>query len=371
MSKKQDIIFVGLDVHKASINVAVLRAGSTQLSEQWQITNEPKAIRRLVKKLKKQTSGLIKVAYEAGPAGYALLRQLRSMDLDCIIIAPSLIPRRPGDQVKTDRRDASKLAFLLRSGLLTEVTPPSVEEESVRDVMRARDDASKDLRAARHRLLKHLDRHGYVYRDGKHWTAKHKVWIRSVKFEFPSAQFTHENYLLSVEQIEERLKQLNIYIEELSHSSLYAEQVGWLRCMRGVDTITAMTIVAEIHNFKRFQDARSLMSYLGLTPSEYSSGGRQKRGGITKNGNQYVRRILVEAAWNYRHRPAVSMVLRKRREGQPPEVIAIADRAQQRLYRRYRKLKDVYNKPHNVVTVAIARELAGFIWSVLNHRQTA
>lgn len=365
------ITYVGLDAHKASINVAVILPGGPEAEVDWQEVNEPRSVRRMVRKIEKLSSGEVVAAYEAGPCGYALQRTLESLGLTCQVVAPSLIPMKPGERVKTDRRDARKLASLLKAGLLTEVQPPSPEEESVRDLVRAREDAKQDLLRARHRVSKMLLRNGLVYREGSNWTHRHWVWLKRVRFEQPVAQEVYDNYLFAIEQVQTRLDTLEAALEAVSTTEPYAEPVGWLRCLRGVDTVTAMTVVAELHDFRRFATARQFMSYLGLTPSEHSSSSRVRRGSITKAGNAHVRRVLVEAAWNYRHRPAVGSKLKKRREGQPPQVIAIADRAQSRLYRRYYVLKEGHRKHHNVVTVAIARELAGFIWAILNHRQPA
>lgn len=362
---------VGMDVHKKSINVAVMPNGSAGVTEQWQVVNEPRALKKLAKRLKALSSSPIQAVYEAGPCGYTFLHQMTALDIDCHVIAPSLIPKKPGERIKTDRRDAAKLAMMFRAGLLTEVKPPSPEEEAARDLTRAREDAKQDLMSARHRLSKLLLRHGFVYRNGNHWTLKHRAWLKGVSFEEKSTQQVFDNYLLAIEQIEERVARLGAHIEELANSETYAEQVGWLRCLRGVDTITAMTILTELHDFRRFTSARELMSYLGLTPSEYSSAERTRKGSITKAGNGHVRRVLVESAWSYRHRPSVRGELKRRRKGQPAEVIAIADRAQQRLHSRYYKLKEGYHKPHNVAVVAIARELVGFIWAVLNHQRLA
>ena len=325
----------------------------------------------MVRRLKKLAPGPIRAVYEAGPCGYTFLRQVQKMGIDCRVIAPSLIPKKPGEKIKTDKRDARKLAQMDRAGLLTEIQPPTPEEESIRDLTRAREDAKKDLMSARHRLSKMLLRHGYVFREGSNWTQKHKRWLQGIRFEHGAAQKVFENYMLAVEQIEERLERLTSQLEEIAQSEAYAEKVGWLCCLRGVETVTAMTILTELHDFRRFTSARELMSYLGLTPSEYSSSERQRKGSITKAGNGHVRRVLVESAWSYRYRPSVSVCLKKRRKGQPAQVIAIADRAQQRLHSRYIKLKEGYHKPHNVVTVAVARELVGFIWAVLKHQHLA
>jgi transposase len=224
---------------------------------------------------------------------------------------------------------------------------------------------------ARHRLAKLLLRQGFVFRDGKNWTMRHRRWLKQIRFENEVSQRVLDGYVLTLEQVEERLKSISEQIEKVAQSERYNQQVGWLRCLRGVDTVTAMTIVSELHDFRRFTNPRELMSFLGLTPSEHTSSNRVRRGSITKAGNSHVRRVLVEAAWNYRHHPSVSDGLRRRRAGQPAQVLAIADRAQERLHRRYFKLKEGYKKPHNVVAVAIARELVGFVWAVLQHREAA
>lgn len=358
--------YVGLDVHKKSIFCAVLEPDAAGPRDLGKFANDPVVIKRLAKRLKKQAPGPLATCYEAGPCGYALQRQLRSLDVDCMIAAPSLIPRKPGERVKTDRLDARKLAEYLRMGLLTEVHPPTPEEEAARDLSRAREDAKKDQMSARHRLLKFLLRHGHIYRKGRHWTLTHYRWLRVQKFDLPLAQATFDTYMLSLEQITERLEQLERQLCEAALSPPYAEKVGWLRCLRGVDTVMAMTLLVELHDFRRFTDPRQLMSYLGLVQCESTSDGRGHRGGITKTGNGHARRMLVQAAWNYRHRPSLSAYMKKRREGQPAKVLAIADKAQQRLHRKYRRMK-ARLKPHNVINVAVARELVGFIWAVMQH----
>ncbi len=358
--------FIGLDVHKKSIVGAMLLPGADVPEELGKIINESRTVKRLVKKLKKRAPGPIVACYEAGPCGYELQRQLTSLDVQCIVIAPSLIPRKPGERIKTDRRDARKLTEYLRAGLLTEVHPPTPAEEAVRDLTRAREDAKQDQMRARHRLSKFLLRLGRVYGQGRNWSVRHLRWVRKQTFDHASATSTFNHYLLTMEQVTERIEELDRALAEVAASEPYAEQVGWLRCLRGIDTVVAMTLVAELHGFQRFVSPRELMSYLGLTPSENSSDERTRRGGITKAGNGHVRRMLVQAALSYRHRPAASAYIAKRRKGQPVAIIAIADKAQQRLHRRYQRLK-ARKKHHNVITVAVARELVGFIWSVMQH----
>ena len=367
------ITWAGLDAHKKFIQIAVRLPGESELKE-WRIAHTVKEVQKLARKLVRMAPGQVCCCYEAGPSGFALQRRLEAAGqgrLSCTVIAPALIPKKAGDRVKTDRRDARKLCEYLRAGLLTEVRPPSEAEESVRDLCRARDAARKDLGSARHRLAKLLLRRGIVYAQGRAWTQRHRSWLNEVSWEDGSDKVVFDNYLLAIEQIEARMATLVSALEDVAQQEPYAERVGWLRCFRGIDTITAMTILAELHDFRRFESPRQLMSYLGLTPSEHSSSGEAKRGGITKTGNSHVRRVLIEAAWHCRHRPAVGVKLRKRREGQPIKVVAIADKAQQRLYRRYHRLTLASGKSPNKAAVAIARELVGFLWAALQHEEVA
>jgi transposase len=358
--------FVGLDVHKDAISMAMLLPGEIRPVE-WQVSNDPAAVRRLVRKLQRSAVGEVRVCYEAGPCGYAVQRTVRELGVWCIVVAPALIPRKPGERVKTDRRDARKLAELLRAGLLTEVHPPTEADEAVRDLCRAREDAHGDLVRARHRVSKLLLRHGWTWNGGKKaWGQGHRLWLRSLRFEHKEDQWVLEDYLLALEHIEERLRALDAQVEQTSLDPRYACAVAALRCFRGIDTLTAMCLVAELHDFMRFDSARGLMAYLGLVPSEHSSGGKERRGEITKAGNRHARRLLIEASWHYRHHPS-TLSLRKRREGQPARIVAIADRAMLRLHRRFNRMLE-RGKPRPKVVVAVARELTGFIWAAMrNH----
>jgi len=367
---KTDITWVGLDAHKKAINVAVLVAQERQPQE-WIVENKPAALRRLVKKLVREADGReVRCCYEAGPCGYALQRKIESEGpVICEVIAPALIPRKPGERIKTDRRDARKLAELLRAGLLTEVQAPTPEQEAVRDLCRAREDAKQDQMRCRHRLDKLLLRRGIVYGGGKKsWTQTHRQWLRTLQFEYGSDQAAFEDYLLAIEHVEERLKTLEQHMHVAAGIDGFAKPVGWLRCFRGIDTVTAVSLVAELHGIERFASPRELMAYLGLVPSEHSSSERVRRGGITKAGNSHARRLLIEASWHYRHPPRVGSALKERREGQPTAVIAIADKAQQRLYRRQRHLS-ARGKTATQAVVAGARELSGFLWSALLHER--
>jgi transposase len=357
--------FVGMDVHKKDIAVAMLIEGQNGPTE-WRVANEPTAVRRLGKKLQHEGGSQIHCVYEAGPCGYALQRQLQQLGLTCDVVAPSMIPIRPGEKIKTDRRDARKLAELARGQLLTVVRPPTEDEEAVRDLCRGRDDARLDLMRARHRLGKFLLRRGRVFGTGEQraWSQAHRWWLGTQAFERTAERVMFEDYLLAVEQTGARKRSLELHLEDLSREPRYAEAVGWLRCFRGIDTITAITLIAELHDFRRFRSPSALMAYLGLVPSEYSSGPRHQRGGITRTGNRHVRRLLIEAAWHYRHKPRVGEKLAARRHGQPPHIIALADKAQARLCRRYRRMERRSKHPTKIV-VAVARELVGYLWAAL------
>jgi transposase len=358
------ITYVGLDVHKRTVAVSMLLPGRTEPVE-WQEPHDATAARRLARRLLRESPGRVICCYEAGPTGYVLQRRLRAEKVMCQVVAPSLIPVQPGSRIKTDRKDARKLAGLLRAGLLTEVHPPSEEQEALRDLCRCREDVQQDLIRARHRLSKFLLRRHCIYNETKHhWGTRHMVWLQQLRFEDAASQTVFDSYMLAIEQMDERLLQLENKIGEFGCQEPYREPVGWLRCFRGIDMVTAMSLIAELHDFRRFTSPRQLMSYLGLTPREDSSGERERRGSITKAGNRHVRRLLVEAAWHNRSRPAIGLPLRKRRQGQPARVIGIADRAQERLNRRFVRMT-FKGKPSQKIVVAMARELVGYVWAAL------
>ena len=363
---ESSIMWVGLDAHKKSINVAAVLGGQAVL--ECVVANELKAVKRLARRLVRLSQGgEVRCCYEAGPCGFVLKRQLEAAALlVCEVIAPSLIPFRPGDRVKTDRRDAMKLAQLLEANLLTEVELPSEEEESARDLVRCREDLKEAQTRARHQLGKWLLRRGFRYTVGKKaWTQGHTAWLKSLEFEHRTDKYTFEAYQDRLETLARQLQRVDDQILELSQEDFYEDAVGRLRCFYGIDTITAMTIVTEVHGgMQRFASASQFMAYVGVVPSEHSSSDKTRRGGITKTGNAHLRRVLVEAAWHYRHRPAVGKKLAHRREGRPREVIQIADKAHHRLNRRYRRLTES-GKPANKAVVAVARELTGFIWAAL------
>jgi transposase len=359
---KQITTYVGIDAHKKDLFLAML-VGTEAAPVSWTVPNEPKAVKRLVRRLERDAPGPVRVFYEAGPCGYALQRQVTTARVSCEVIAPALIPRKPGERVKTNRRDARKLAELGRAGLLTAVQPPTPDDEAVRDLARARDDAREDLQRCRHRLGKLLLRRGLHF-AGRNWTRAHRQWIEGLTWTHAAERAVVDDYLLAIDHTEARLVELDRQLTQTAEREPYRERVGWLRCFRGIDTLTAMLILAELHDFRRFASAPALMAYLGLVPGEDSTGEKHRRGPITRTGNALVRRLLVETAWHYQHRPTVGVALTRRRKGQPARVIAIADRAQQRLCRRFRKLA-AEHKPAPKIAVAIARELAGFLWAAL------
>ena len=359
---KQITTYVGIDAHKKDLFLAML-VGTEAAPVSWTAPNEPKAVKRLVRKLERDAPGPVRVFYEAGPCGYVLQRQVTTARVSCEVVAPALIPRKPGERVKTNRRDARKLAELGRAGLLTADQPPTPDDEAVRDLARARDDAREDLQRCRHRVGKLLLRRGLHF-AGRNWTRAHRQWIEGLTWTHAAERAVVDDYLLAIDHTEARLVELDSQLTQIAEGEPYREPVGWLRCFRGIDTLTAMLILAELHDFRRFASAPALMAYLGLVPGENSTGETHRRGPITRTGNALVRRLLVETAWHYQHRPSVGVALTRRRKGQPARVIAIADRAQQRLCRRFRKLA-AEHKPAPTIAVAIARELAGFLWAAL------
>lgn len=361
---KKSIRSLGLDVHGETIAAAVAEP-SGEVRFLGVIPNRPEAVRRLVGKL--GAVGDLRACYEAGPCGYVLYWQLAELGVTCDVVAPTLIPLKPGDRVKTDRRDAEKLARGLRSGDLTAVWVPDTAHEALRDLVRARLAAKQDQLRHRHQLSKFLLRHGRRPVAGtKAWTQKYLEWVRKeVRFE-PSAQAAVLlDYLNEVERAGERIVRLERAIDEAVTTAPEAmrEVIAALQALRGIAKVSAVTIVAELGQISRFARATQLMAYGGMVSREHSSGEKVRRGAITKTGNSHLRRIVIEAAWSYRHRPAKGATLRKRQEGLGEEVKAIAWKAQHRLHDRYGALLGKGKNKQQVVT-AIGRELLGFIWSI-------
>jgi transposase len=361
---EKDIRFVGLDVHKETIAVAVAEAGAGPARSVGTIPHTPEAVAKLVRKL--GAPARLRCCYEAGPCGYALYRQLRALGVACQVVAPTLIPVRPGDRVKTDRRDAEKLARLLRSGDLTAVWVPDEAHEALRDLVRAREAAQADVRRARQRLAKLLLRQGC--RAPQRWTPwgeRHLGWVRQLTLPVAAQETVRQDYLAEVEHLTERVQRLEraLTTAVASAAPRIRAVIAALQTLRGVGLLTATTVAAEVADFTRFVGPRPLMAYAGVVAREYSSGDRTRRGAITKTGNAHLRRVLIEAAWHYRHRPGLSRALRARRVGQPAAVCAIADKAQHRLHDRYRRLVG-RGKSTQKAVVAVGRELLGFMWAI-------
>jgi transposase len=349
---------VGLDVHAAKIVAAVLDVETGEL-QHFRMTADVGKAAGLCAGL----PGPVRAAYEAGPTGYGLARELSRRGVGCVVAAPSKIPRASGDRVKTDRRDAELLARLLLAGKLHAVRVPGAEEEALRDLVRAREAVRVDLMRCRHRLSKLLLRHGIRYEDGHAWTDRHRQWLARVTLEHPPAQTTLLDARGAIDALEHRRERLEREIIALLPSAPWSTQVARLRCLRGIDTLTAVGLCAEVGDFERFARPGQLMSYIGLVPSESTTGEQRRLGSITKTGSGHARRLLVEAAWHYRSRPNLGRALTDRQDGQPPEAIAIAWSAQRRLHRTWTRLEQ-RAKRRTIIAVAAARELAGFCWAI-------
>jgi transposase len=351
--------FVALDVHVSGTVAAVIDRDSGELRRR-RLSGRASEVAEFVAGLE----GPVRATYEAGPTGFALARRLEAAGVDCLVCAPGLIPRGPSDRVKTDQRDAERLVRLLMAGELHRVTVPCVEAESLRDLVRAREDLRGDLMSARHRVAKLLLRHD-VHFDGpeRNWTQAHLRWLSTVRFEQAGTQAAFEDYVGAVEAGLVRRSQLERQIAEQLPESPWAQTAKRLMCLRGIDTLTAAGLCAEIGDFGRFGHPEQLMSYLGVVPSERSSGTRRRQGSITKSGSQHARRLLVEAAWHYRQRPRVSEPLRRRQADADPKIVALSWKTQRRLHRVWERMEQ-RGKRRTVIAVAAARELAGFCWAV-------
>lgn len=359
---QESTTWVGLDVHKESVTIAILE-GESHDAQIVKLPSDFNKIRRLFRRLAKR--GQVRSCYEASGAGFVLHRVLQDHGFSCDVVAPSLIPRKPGDRRKTDQLDAIGLAKLYRSGHLTPVKVPDTDQEAVRNLVRLRLAYRNQIKSTKHRICGILYSQGLVFRDGKsYWTQKHRAWLAELRQKLTGAIATSVVIELEhLEYMEAQLKAMDAEIERYAQRPPYRETVEALQCMRGVKTLTAMTLATEIGDIRAFRSPRQLMAWVGLVPSERSSGERERRGPITKSGNHHVRRILVEAAWNNRTKACSTLILQRRRQGQPPAVVAIAVKAQHRLYKRFWHL--MHTKHPNVAATAVAREICGFVWSMM------
>src|SRR6266699_3418871 len=348
-------VTVGLDVHARSVRLAAVRAD--ELLEERTLPYDEDTVERVLRRWPG-----VRCCYEAGPTGFGLYRHLVERGIECAVVAPGLVPQRPGDRVKTDPRDARKLARLYAGGLLEPIYIPSRELEAARDLVRAREDARLDRMRDRHRLSKFCLRHGRMLPTNS-WTVVRRRWLSEQRFEFAAQQQTFDAYVHTVDLVDARIEQLERAIRETAEQEPWRELVARLRCLRGIDTLTALALVTEIGDFSRFRSAEEFMAFVGLVPSEHSSGEQRRLGSITKVGNSHVRRLLVESAWHARRRPKVGYELARRQRGQDALDVERAWRCQQRLYQRWQRMAG-RGKPQQKIVVACARELAGFIWAI-------
>ena len=357
----ENVQYVGLDVHKKDIRVAVFKGWGSEPEIERDLVNQPAKITKFFEKLKSQ--GSVQACYEAGCVGFETYRLLKSLGVECMVVAPGLVPRKPGERIRTDRRDARKLGRNLRNGEVTSIQVPTPEDEAVRDYLRMQQDFKEELKRSKQRLLSLLLRHGFVYREGNPWSMRFEKWMKSLTFEEPLLEETFEECRCQVKDLKEKIGRMQARIEEIAQGERYRDDVGRLQCLKGIATLTALSVVAEVGDFRRFMKAGEFMAFVGLVPSEDSSGSKRRQGGITKAGNSHLRRLLVEASWHYRHDWGVSSRLAARRKNQGAFAVSYANKAGKRLNRKFRLM--LLKKKSQVAVTAVARELAGFVWGMM------
>ena len=360
---KSSVSYIGMDVDKAKIVVAVLKDSELETTLERMIVNSPHAVQQFVEAQQSESEEIM-ACYEAGSCGFELYRQLTELGVTCLVAAPGLIPHAPGKRVKTDRLDARKLARALRSGELTGVHVPCREDEHVRDYLRLYEDLKRDLRRAKQRLLQFLLRQRIRYTEGTNWTCRHRRWLEQLQFASPVSAETMQEHLWQIAELEEKLGRMKRQVEAIAADQRYAERVSRLKAFKGIETLIALSLIVEIADFNRFARAEQFMAFLGLVPSEHSSGAKRRLGGITKAGNTHLRKLLIEAAWQYRRPNRPSKRLTARRAQLPASLVAYADRAARRLHTKYLRL--IYaGKCSQVAATATARELSGFLWGAM------
>ena len=362
----KSIAYVGNDVHQNTITMAVFKDHEGEPFLVKTLKNDKRPVQKFYLRLKRDYD--IQACYEASGCGYVFYRWLKEIGIKCAVIAPSSIAQRKGRRIKTDKRDARSLGQKYRNGDLSVVHVPEEKEEAARSLTRLREQMMKQQKQTKQYVLKFLQLRDLVYREGDNWTQKHWIYLQRLEFNNETERFVFNTYLQKLEHMGMELRLINEKINEMAFSETYADAVGKLRCFRGIDTITAISLITEIIDFKRFGSAREIMAFLGLVPGQDSSGDIKKYLGITKIGNRRVRRLLVESAWHYRHRPAITDSLKKRQQGQPQEVISHSWKAQKRLHNKYARLF-MRGKKKQQIIVAVARELIGFVWSVMRKQQ--
>lgn len=362
MGTHQSTKFIGLDVHKNSISLAIASNGEDEVRLYGTIRNTLDAMDKVIRKLV-STGEQLRFVYEAGPCGFVLCRHLTKNGFNCVVAAPSMIPRKSGDRIKNDTRDAISLARLLRAGELIAIYVPDLEDEAIRDLSRARNDARIAARKAKQRLDGFLLRNDFIYNGKKKWIKAHFSWLAQLKMKHPAQQIAFQEYIDAINECTDRIARIDEQILKAADEWRWAPTVKALQALRGVSLLTAVNMVAEIGDFSRFQNPKELMAFLGLVPSEHSSGDRTRRGGITKTGNSHARRICVESAWAYRYQARITQLLLKRHNGLERDILQIAWKAQLRLCTRFRRLR-ARGKAIQVVVVAIARELVAFMWAI-------
>ena len=354
--------YIGMDVHKDSVQMAVFEQVGDEPIYERKLNNDPALLVKEAKRFSQK--GETEAAYEAGCLGYVIQRAFEKAGIVCHVLPANKVAKKRDDRIKTDKRDARLIGRELRSHSIKPISVPKETDEATRDLLRCREDLSEDLRRAKQRMLKFLIRHGHIYSaGGSHWTVKHQQWMKKIQFSQEHEREVYDEYKSHIDSLEERLERMNLKIKEAAESPRYKEAVSRLRAFKGIDYIIALALVCEIGDFRRFANAKSFMSYLGFVPSENSSGGKRRQGGITKAGNGHLRKLLIEGAWHYARGGQTGKRLEQRRMGCPLNVIDTADRALHRLHKKYIRLV-LKGKHVNTAVTAVARELAGFNWAV-------
>jgi transposase len=357
----ESIYYTGMDVHKDSVSIVVFKDNDVKPEIVVKKPNQPSVLKKFFEKLK--SKGIIIACYEAGFSGFTLYRMLIEMSIQCVVAAPGLLPKKPGKRIKTDRLDAQALAKNLRNEEITSIYVPSEEDEAVRDYLRMYEDYKIDLKKAKQRLNSYLIRHGFKY-VGNKWTGKHKAWLKSLTFSNQIQQNVFDEYFYRIKDLEDKISLISDEVERISQTEPYKEKVDKLRCLKGIDTLIAINLVIELGDFRRFMTAAEFMAYLGLVPSETTSGNKRRQGSITKAGNSHLRRLLVEAGWHYQSYKPGSKRMNQKRKGMSREIVSYADKAGRRLSKKFINMLLRYKKSQ-VAVIAVTRELAGFIWGLM------